>query len=249
MLLLNLRLIQMPAERYFISSSLHQNDSVILKENEFHHLVHVMRGRKGDQIELVNGQGTLAEAVVQEIGKDQAKLLVQHSNTVAPRPHRVILAQAMPKLNRLDFILEKGTELGVDEFWLFPGDRSVKKEVNSHQLDRMQTLVISAMKQCGRLFIPSIVLKPELAKWPSIEGNAFFGDVSPEAPLFTTRWQNLPLQSPILFFIGPESGFSDKETDILRQKGAHGVKLHTNILRTDTAPLMALSLIEHWLLT
>lgn len=238
----------MPAERYFVLSPLNEGETISLKDAEFHHLARVMRSRKGEQVELVNGRGALAEAVIQEIAKDHACLYIKQVQTTKPREQQIILAQALPKLNRLDFILEKGTELGVDEFWLFPGDRSVKKDVNAHQMERMNTLIVSAMKQCGRLFVPKIILKPELKKWPALEGRAFFGDINPDASLFSAQWKATPAKSSVVFFIGPESGFSDKETETLMQKGAFGVKLHQNILRTDTAPLMALSLIEHWLL-
>jgi len=241
----------MPAERYFIEEDLNLHETKILKETEFHHLVRVMRAKKGELVELVNGRGSLATGIIQEISKDKAFIVIQDLVTTAPRTTSVILAQAMPKINRLDFILEKGTELGADEFWLFPGQLSVKKEFFPHQLERLQALTIAAMKQCGRLFLPKITLKPELNQWPlQVEHRAFFGDVDPQAPLFSQQWnQTGHLGSPIIFFIGPESGFTDKETTLLKQKGVQGVRLHSNILRTDTAPIMALSLIEHWLMS
>lgn len=236
----------MPAERYFIKHLLKPQESFIINGSEFHHLAKVMRTREGEEVELVNGQGELAKATVQKLTKDSATVLISQSIHEEPSSTKVILAQAIPKPNRLEFILEKGTELGVDEFWLFPGQYSVKSDFSFNQLERMQTLVISAMKQCGRLFLPRLEIKPPIDKWPSFLSSAFFGDVEKEAPLFSNAWHQAPLVSPIIFITGPESGFSDKEVGLLRSKSAIGVKLHHNILRADTASLAAVSLMQHW---
>lgn len=238
----------MPAERYFIEDSFTTGKSYSLEGSELHHLARVMRTRVGESIELVNGQGQLAQAIVQDIKKEEAIVTLTEVEIATRRSQTVILAQAIPKLNRLDFILEKGTELGVDEFWLFPGAHSVKADFSSNQLERMQAMILAAMKQCGRLFLPTISLKPALQKWPALTGTAFFGDTDENAPLFSQAWEKAPHPSPIIFFVGPESGLTDKEVQELKHRGVQGVKLHPNILRTDTAPLVALSLIEHWLL-
>lgn len=240
----------MPAERYFLDLSFKLHDQQELKGPEFHHLAHVMRTRKGEIVELVNGRGALARAVVQEISKDKARLKIEEVEQEKEHPCRLILAQALPKSNRLDFILEKGTELGVDAFWLFPGHLSSKKDFFPHQIERARLLTIAAMKQCGRLTLPQLILQPELEKWHSFTGmTVFFGDLKPTAPLFETVRERLNSSAyPIVFITGPEAGFSDKEELILRDRGAMGVKLHPNILRTDTASLMALSLISHWLI-
>lgn len=240
----------MPAERYFLDHSFKPNDHYELKGSEFHHLAHVMRTRKGETVELVNGKGALAQATVRDILKEKAILTIDQVYQEPDQPCRLILAQAIPKPNRLDFILEKGTELGVDCFWLFPGQYSAKKEFFPHQLERAQTLTIAAMKQCGRLTLPNLILQPSLDEWPSLaEMSAFFGDLESEAPPFEEAWKKLNSPSyPILFVTGPEAGFSKQEVHILRERGATGVKLHPNILRTDTASIMALSLLSHWVL-
>lgn len=239
----------MPVERYFVEEPLQQGEQKWLLDTEFHHLAHVMRMRKGDEIELVNGQGALAQATIAEIRKDRALLEVATLTVAQARTPLLVLAQAFPKLNRLDFILEKGTELGVDEFWFFPGQQSIKKEITDNQLERFQALTIAAMKQCGRLFLPKVMVKPPIKKWTSLIGSAFFGDTEEGVPSFFQAWQQASLQSPVIFCVGPESGWSKEEIEMLKKMGAQGVKLHSNVLRTDTASLVALSLIEHWLYT
>lgn len=238
----------MPAERYFIDEEISINNKKLLKGTEFHHLIHVMRTRQGEQIELVNGRGTLAQATLLDTHKEYATLSIDTVMVEPLHPSKLILAQALPKPDRLAFILEKGTELGVDEFWLFPGHQSAKKEIFSSQQERAKALTVAAMKQCGRLTLPTISFKPALEKWPSIEGKGFFGDLAPEAPLLVNALSSTASSYPIIFFTGPESGWSTKETALLKEKGVQGVKLHDHILRTDTASITALALIQHWLM-
>lgn len=238
----------MPIERYFIDDTLEMHAAPVLKGTEFHHLAHVMRTRVGDQIELVNGKGLLAHAVVQSIGKDQALASIEKIEEEPVLPGPIVLAQAFPKLNRLDFILEKGTELGVDEFWLFPGQLSQKKDFSANQLERAKMITIAAMKQCGRLRLPKIEILPELKKWPQVKGTALFGDLSEKAVILTDALQFFQNEFPLIFFVGPESGWSNQEIELLQTKGVKSVKLHRNVLRTDTASMMAMSIIQHWLL-
>ena len=239
----------MPAERYYLDASFKEDEYKELKGPEFHHLSHVMRTRKGEAIELINGKGALAQALVHELAKHYALVKIVSVLQEPVQPCRIILAQAFPKPNRLEFILEKGTELGVDAFWLFPGQLSTKKEFYPHQLERAQAITIAAMKQCNRLTLPLLNIHPPINQWLAFTSMAFFGDLDPEAPAFETLWRQLPTPAyPLIFVTGPESGFSTQEEHHLRNSGAKGVKLHANILRTDTASLMALSLLSHWLM-
>lgn len=239
----------MPTERYFCDAPLQLHSSQNLDGAEFHHMVRVMRTHKGDTVELVNGKGVLAQATVQEIGKERAILSIDSLYQEPHHPAKLILAQALPKQNRLDFILEKGTELGVDAFWLFPGSQSAKKEIYPNQIERARAITIAAMKQCGRLTLPEVLLYPSLERWEPFQSPAFFGDVASDAPRFEDAWKKMqPASYPLIFVTGPESGFSHEEEAVLKHLGATGIKLHTNILRTETASLMALSLMSHWLM-
>jgi len=238
----------MPAERYFLDHLFKEGETYPLTGSEFHHLAHVMRTRKGDAIELVNGRGSLAQTIVQELMKESALLKIQILYQESKHPCRLILAQAIPKANRLDFILEKGTELGVDHFELFPGQHSAKKECH---LGRARNLIIAAMKQCGRLYLPSLAFSPPIDEWENLTNRrAFFGDLNPEAPPFEIVWKSSPFPLyPTIFITGPEGGLSGDEIQSLRKIGALGVKLHHHTLRTETASLMALSLLSHWEMT
>jgi 16S rRNA (uracil1498-N3)-methyltransferase len=233
----------MPAERYFYPERFEENQTVHFKDQESHHLVNVMRTKVGEAIEIVNGMGQLVHAVLESIDKKSSSLKVISVQTTSQPTHRLILAQAIPRLNRLDFIIEKCTELGVTEIWLFPAARSEKNEFSKNQLERLNTLMIAAMKQCGRLFLPKLTFLPTLKKWNEIDIQPiFFGDTDPNAPPFFSK------DGGGVFFIGPEGGFTEEEEGMLKQLGAQGVKLHDNILRTDTAAIVSITLLSYFTL-
>ena len=244
----------MPSERYFIDTDFAPQQELSLVGSEFHHLAHVMRTRKGDIVALINGRGGLAKGRVIGIGKDKGVIQIEEVEEENRPSCRLVLAQALSKQHRMEFILEKGTELGVDSFWLFPGDHSQKKECYPSQIERATHIIISAAKQCGRLYLPTIILKPPLKEWSDLhQGCSFFGDLDPAAPLFETAWKNQvegssSINYPIIFITGPEGGLSNEEESFLKEQHATGVKLHSNILRAETASIMSLSLLSHWCL-
>lgn len=233
----------MPAERYYISQDIIPHHVIELNDKEFHHMTRVMRSSEGDVVELINGKGILAYAKIKKIEKHKALLEIENVTLKEKSSFRVIIVQAIPRMNRLDFILEKGTELGMTELWLFPGRHSERQQLTQQQINHMEGIVISATKQCGRLYIPEIHVLEPLKTWSQLILPAFYGDVSPAAPSFVKVWQENKPQNGVLFFIGPEAGFHPDEEAKLQRLGAKGVKLHDNILRTDTASLTALSII------
>ncbi len=233
----------MPAERYFIDGAL-DNTRIVLEGQEHHHLVHVMRAKLGDRIELINGKGTLAEGVVEELSKKTARVEIHSIHHEIPPLPKIILAQAIPRIHRLDTIVEKGTELGMQELWLFPGILSERKELTSHQMERLRNMAIAAIKQSGRLWLPHIRLMPFLSDWKESLPTGFYGDVTASAENYLSRiLMKNPISTSAIFFTGPESGFDAREEEVLKKRGVCGVKLHDAILRTDTASLMALSLL------
>jgi 16S rRNA (uracil1498-N3)-methyltransferase len=224
----------MPADRFFVAAPLENN--LILEGEEFHHLAKVMRVRIGETIEIVNGQGEFAEAEVISLNKKNCELKILSHKKVPPPEQSLILALALTRPASLEWTLEKATELGATEIWLFPGERSEKKELSKSQIHRLETILINALKQCGRLYLPKIVLKPPLEQWQIPSGSLFFGDFSTTAPL------KGPFDKTVTFFIGPEKGFSPAETLLLREKlKAHPISLHENILRAETAAITILS--------
>lgn len=233
----------MPVDRFFLEDPLNENTQVVLEDQELHHLSHVTRARVGDSIELINGNGVLAVAEILDLKKREAVLTVLSKEVKPPSSFQVVIAQAIPRANRLDTIVEKGTELGMDALWLFPGNLSEKKELKDAQLGRVRKILIAATKQSGRLYLPEVKLIPPIAEWEESSLPLYFGDLADDAPPFLNHWKQCPPTEGLIFCIGPESGLQDIEIEKLRSLAAIGVKLHQNILRTDTAPLSALSLI------
>lgn len=233
----------MPAERYFVE----RLEEGVIEGDEYHHLTRVMRSRPGEHIEVVNGQGSLVYATLQRLEKGYATFSIEKQISETPPSPTLILAQALPRPQRLDYVIEKGTELGADAFWFFPGDYSAIKEWSGHRGQRARALTIAALKQCGRLWLPSLIWHPSLTEWSSLAQPTFFGDLHPSAPPFAhaLKADSVQTASSLLFVTGPESGFSEEEREMLIARGAKGVSLHPYILRTDTASLAALTLLSH----
>lgn len=226
----------MAENRFFLPVDFVPNAEHLLTGEEHHHLSKVMRNEKGDIVELVNGKNQLALATILEVGKQTTTLRLT-SLTQASPPPPLILAQGLARPKNLDLIIEKGTELGATAFYLFPAERSEKEELSENQTTRLHTLMISALKQCGRLDLPSLEFKPPLAAWKAPKMRLLFGDLDPVAPPLTASAE------ATLIFIGPEKGFSPKEIEHLHRLGAQGVRLNPNILRAETAALCALSVL------
>lgn len=224
----------MPQERFYLNAPLKENESYLLTEGELHHLAHVTRGKVGDEVELINGKGHLAEAVIESLEKKQARLKVIRTKEVLPPKTKIILALAYPRANRLDTILEKCTELGVTDIWLFPGEKSERKEAS---MARIESILTSALKQCGGLFLPTLTQMPPIREWQPLPYPLYFGDFSPDAPHMMKAMKG----GSSIIVIGPESGLTDRETEKLRELGGQGVTLHPNVLRVDTAAIAAVA--------
>jgi 16S rRNA (uracil1498-N3)-methyltransferase len=195
-----------------------------------------MRQRVNEEIECINGQGELATATIQQLGDKQATIQLTSVTRNSPHPFSITLALAYLKPSHFEYALEKATELGVDRFLLFNADRSEKKAISDNYLQRLNTIVLSATKQCGRLFLPRIEVKGTLKA--CLEGNIFFGDLES-----TKRLSEQTLPNHITFVVGPEAGFSEKERTLLLQHKATGCLLHPNTLRAETAAVLGPALL------
>lgn len=226
----------MPANRFFLDQVFAKNQEVSIGGSEHHHLSRVMRAKVSDTLELVNGKNTLATATITAIKKDLTNAAITTLTQASPPPP-LILAIPFTQTGKLDFIIEKGCELGATTFWLYKAKLGEKESLSQNHQKRLHTLLISAMKQCGRLDLPTIALLPELAKWNRPAYSLFFGDTRTTAPRFSL----CSPKPPLIFVTGPEKGFSPSEIETLETTlSGQGVCLHQNILRMETAPLVAL---------
>ncbi len=232
----------MPQHRYYISEPFYIDQPVTIQEPEFHHLHAVMRQKNGDLLELINGQGQLAHGVITSIQKKQAIVQISSVQKEKPADFFLTLALGFLKNTHLEFALEKACELGVSKICLFQAMRSEKKELSEQYLKRLHTIVISACKQCGRLYIPKIEISKNLKECLKKEELSFFGDLSSTSQLIARFAQDLQKQKAATIYIGPESGFTEEEVTRLQEHGAHGITLAKNTLRAETAAIIAVSL-------
>ncbi len=230
----------MPAYRFFTDQVLKEKKEITLEGFEHKHIKQVMRLDVGNEIEVTDGKGNLALAKICVCEKSSTTVEIT-TLTFFPKEHDLILLQAMPKASKLDLILEKGVELGLTEIHIFMGEKSIQK-LPLEKLGRLQTIATSALKQSARLYLPQIKVISPISKWPDAPSNAFFGDLGEGAPLLFNALGEIQGIKKLYFCNGPEAGFTKKELKLLRQKKFNGVSLHTNVLRTETAPLAFLSI-------
>ncbi len=221
----------MPCARYFVDAPL--EGEVSLSGDEFMHLMRVMRAQENDTLELVNGHNKLASARILSIHKTHAHIkIISVTEGKTKKPFTLVQALIRPQL--LDWVIEKGTELNVTTFHLFPAEKSEKKTLPEAQLTRLHKLTISALKQCGRLDLPKIAFFSHLSQVP-LHGKGVFGDV---------RKKESSLCSADFFCVGPEAGFTEQEHAFLEKQGVLGIRLHDNTLRTETAALVGTALLQ-----
>ena len=219
----------MPHMRFYKEGPLVEGSAVIRSQEVKH--IYVMRPDIGDEIELINGDGSLAIATIRQLEKKEIVVQIEEVMHEKRPVHSFTLFQAMPKMPHLNLIVEKCCELGVDEIALFESSHSEKKGLSDSQLERLNHLLIASIKQCGRLYKPLI----RLAQLNEATGATFYGDLE-------TDKSPPQLDESVSFVNGPEKGFSDADFKVLKELGAKGISLSKNVLRTETAAIAATAL-------
>ena len=138
--------------RYYCNQSLVVNSTLDITNEEKKHLKSVMRTKKGDQIEIVNGRGSLA------IGVYDNTITIKDVTHEQPPSIKKNLALGLSEPKHLELIIEKGTELGIDEFLIFPSNKSKYKVLSNNKIERLNKILISSLKQSKRLHLPKITL-------------------------------------------------------------------------------------------
>ncbi len=211
-----------------------------LEEEEGRHLLTVLRHKVGDRLQVTDGLGNMYEGEIAEASKRGVSIHLLTTTAVPPeRPGRLHLAIAPTKqMERLEWCLEKATEIGVDDITLLQCHHSERTTV---RLDRLEKVLVSAMKQSLRAWLPQLHgLLPfrsfVTAATEAQKRIAWCAD-SPLPHLKTTL---VPDQSTLIL-IGPEGDFSPEEVALAQQHGFVGVGLGTARLRTETAGLLAVT--------
>jgi 16S rRNA (uracil1498-N3)-methyltransferase len=239
--------------RFFVTPEAIQADSITLQGDDYHHLVNVLRQKIGDKIEVKDGHGNTYFCQIGKVGKETAELLIiTRKEDPSSSPIQVTLAQSLPKNPKLDWIIQKTTELGVNQIIPVIGDRSVPdiaKKADKKQ-ERWQKIAEAAAKQSGRPTVPEVIkpmsFKETLKLAVGFELALFFYELEKDVTLKACLEAYLkanPKKHPvkILIFVGPEGGYSHKEVELAKASNLTFVSLGKNILRTETAPITILS--------
>ena len=220
------------SERFFHPETFKLSSIIFLDPSEEHHLRKVMRIRVGQEIELINGKGEIARASVEKEG-----LQILNVNNIAPE-RGIFLGLPFMRPSKLELVLEKGMEIGVASFFLFPAEKSTIKTISIHHIKRFNGILISALKQSKRAYLPNLEILSSLEEILAKDSPCLFGDMRDNAESVSFE-----KTSPI-FITGPEGGFSRDELALLDRK-AKGVRINKNVLRAETAPLVASSLFAY----
>ncbi|MFS8978546.1 16S rRNA (uracil(1498)-N(3))-methyltransferase [Cupriavidus necator] len=240
------------APRFFVGGA----DAVLAAESDFplpepvvRH-AQVLRLAPGDAITLFDGRGGSHAATLVELGKRHAVARIgAHDAAEAEPPFHVTLAQGLAGGDKMDWLIEKAVELGVDAIQPLQATRSVVRLSGERAQKRhahWQALVQAACEQCGRNRLPQVAPVANFETWLAQSGGAGARLlVSPRAqqslPAFVAERREALIANGVTLLIGPEGGLSPEEEQVARQAGFTGVSLGPRILRTETAGLACLA--------
>ena len=238
----------MKEKRYFYNEKLNVGELITLVDEEFHHLTNVMRTRQGDKVCLFNGNGNFYFGEVIEIAKKFAKIQIERMEESKSEPKvQIDVYQALAKGDKLSLIMQKITELGASKLVLFDSDFCDVK-ANFNKQDRMDSISISAAKQCGRASIvesQGILKVKEIAEIIKDYDEFFVAYENEDGhTLVDVLLEKKNSLKKVAIMIGAEGGFSEKEISILKENGANIVSLGTRILRTETASISCTAIIS-----
>lgn len=237
--------------RFFLPrKQIHDNHGIV-EGQELEHLRKVLRLKPGDHITVFDDSGREHEAAIRSLGGAQGRIEILHSfEAQRESPLQITLAVGLTKGDKLDFVVEKATELGVQTIIPFSSAFSVPKldeRKIAARTERWQKIALSATKQCGRTRVPEIgplcVLQELLARSQPQSVKLFFWEKEAERSLRQWREKYSSAQT-VMLTIGPEGGFSADEAELARRCGFELAHLGRRILRAETAALTALSLVQ-----
>ena len=229
--------------RLFFKESLSLNLISKLDKSQSHYLSKVMRINIGQGFSLFNQSGEW-QAKIKEINKGIVKFLVMKKLRSANNERDVWLAFAPIKLNYLNLMIQKATELGVTKFIPIITERTIVRKLNDKRLNK---IIIEASEQSNRLKVPKLEKILKLNEFLRLNQNTsiIFGDLNTDNSKI-----NFKSSGPLCILIGPEGDFTLKEREnILKLKKLIPLKINQNILRSETAAISMISIINFNLLS
>lgn len=217
-----------------------------IKGDEFKHLIRVMRKQERDVIDVVDGQGNAYTVVISKITKQSAQCEIQKRTRFVGEPNfHLTLAQAIPKGNRFDWVVEKGTEIGVIAFTPLLCENSIIEDASSRRA-RWKKIAIAAMKQSARSVLPEITPAQtihDVIRKTGLTQVGFIAEGGDGAKnlsqIVSQHQQKLQQSKSAIILIGPEGGFSKTEIQLAIGGGYHRFSLGPRRLRSETAGIVA----------
>jgi len=240
---------EIKATNFMVSPNAVVGNQLTLDETESHHLYKVMRAQAGDIFYAVDGQGLKHRAVIKTITSRCVVGEIINSTRLENEPLlKLTLAVGLCRPAKIDFIIEKGTELGVSQFVFFLSEKTVADDkidrAAAKKLGRWENIAAAATKQSFRTVIPEI-LQPiafhDILKLPLDYHQSLIADMNhpPE------KLENMLSDSPreVLLLVGPESGLTQREAEQAIEAGFKPIKLGPRRLRVETAAILFAALV------
>lgn len=228
-------------QRYFSKDK--QGNYFILSDNDWYHIKRVMRMNDNDKIEVVYNK----ELYLCQLEQSQAKIIKKEDISLENRPH-ITLVIPLLKEQKMDLILQKSTELGVDEIIPVAMKHSVVKLDDGKQekkIERWQKICKEASEQSKRLDIPLVGKICKLDDLKKLDGVKLTCSTVEKSQNLKNCLKNIKNYDRIILVIGPEGGLAKEEEQYLKEIGFVSVSLGSRIMRVETVPLFLLSVLSY----
>ncbi|MFB2539086.1 MULTISPECIES: 16S rRNA (uracil(1498)-N(3))-methyltransferase [unclassified Acinetobacter] len=231
--------------RFFIADDFALAQSYTLPENVFHHWTRVLRAKVGEQAIVFNGKGGEYFVELSNIDKKSAQVNIldfypKNRNLAV----KVTLGQVMSKGDRMDYAIQKATELGVHQIQLLTSERCemrLKYDRDQKKIEHWQAVAIAACEQCGLNLVPEVLAPMSVQDWT----RQVQADLKLVLALSDGKMQFAqPLPQNIALLVGAEGGLSDAEITDSVQQGFVKWTIGKRVLRTETAPVAALGVLN-----
>ena len=242
--------------RFYLPPDQCLDASLWLTGREAHHALRVVRLRRGQRVTVLDGAGHEFLCDVQEFDRDKVRLSVAEKHSLPPPPCRLTLAQALPKGKIMDAIVQKATELGAIRVVPVLSERVVAQldpNEAAHRAQKWQLVAIEAIKQCGAPWLPRIELpltpaqflaRKETFELPLLA--SLQKDLRPAREyLRTFQAERGRLPQSVCVWVGPEGDFTPAEAQAIQSGGALPISLGPLVLRTETAAVYCLSILNY----
>jgi 16S rRNA (uracil1498-N3)-methyltransferase len=226
------------ADRFFCADL--SNTSATLDGPEAHHALHVLRLNVGSEIHLFDGRGTSVIGVVDATGRREVVVSIQQRHfTEQQDSGQVIVAASPPKGDRMKWMIEKLTELGVDQFIPLRTHRTIV-DAGKSKREKLEATIISAAKQCGRDWLMKVTEPVDFKTLISNTAGQHSLHIAHPYPIGKTATDTATNDPPSkMVLVGPEGGFTNDEVAFAAAAGAIPLEWPGTILRVETAAIMA----------